>query len=1230
MGKYCCFFDPQKDYTEKLLSDCCPCCGKSYDYVLKNKPSKIVNNGQEYTVLEAIGRGFYGATYLCEIQKRFKKERVLLKVIPVSLYDFFNKNFEEECQKHAEVSENTEHLVKINDAFDADILFGSDQILCHVAELQYLQGKELSDYIEDDENIQPKIFAQITIDLLKMWNELVLKQEFHNDLHMGNLIVEELEDSIQRVDAIYDKIRLVAIDLNSIGDESLSNSAGVRIGDRRHIANHITVMINKLRQKHANIDEFSDTDFRLMETLKKISNFLSITPSAIDVPNISELIDMIKEEFRSNISYSPWKRTLSLSKFNDGINAQTLPSCYVPKLLVDPDNKWIDEVSKLGPQLITGMRGCGKTMLLGALDIHARLEVNKNVLLENNGVSACVKDRFIGITASCRELIEVSDIKTHGIAKLILLYSVQIIRALRHLYDINASYVKKGYHFELAKSLSKIFDIEFPNNILYSDTIFEKHLADLANRINSFCKQYSMKVSIITAFEILADNLISSSDIWAGKQVYFLLDDASTRYLSVDKISQLLTNVLFMSQKSAFKITTELQTLYSFKSPGNVEMAQDIRDYQIFDLGADVFNRTRDPQQGKTFIESIIQKRLEVCPVLQGIPASLYTVLGDCSLQDIARYIITHPSGKDRKVVYHGATALAALCVGDIGDTIFLYDSIISSNTTGNYPVSPKIQHQCFQQLCSRRMYNLERKDSKLREYVKAFSEASYKCLMDSPKALTKEGTPSKRIRQYNSLYVRINEGDISKQQEQLRKLIDSGIFVFADGNGWPRSKSNDTDPITQLKLAFRKLFGVSNFIGLANADRFELSGSNLEEWLETPTKEILMRNLGKSDDDSATASVNEYNATDELLLTKELEKIVGENRQLTLFENIPETCDDAYSPTANMLDSNFTNRVKLISHKNVFERKVFDVGIFALGFEERCLESIKRITQNNQFTNIVLVKYKETGYSKEIIDVISNKSNVIIVDFDDLKKISMTINSANSILIDITGLYKPIIFETIRKSLLDSKKLSVIYTEAAEYYPLNCDIKKLIVGGDVDDATKFANLMNGLDTGDTGAYYNMSLLEKDNYDPMRPTALIGFVSPKNQRIFSVLDKIEYDSVVLFVPKGNSPRDKLSRTAGNIAMTNYPSVTLKEFDTKNPNKVLKAISECYSELYINNNCNLEISLTGSKMQAVISAAFSAACKISQCWYVKPSAFDTGHFTKGVGKTLCYTITISDN
>ena len=85
MGKFCCFFDPERDYAEKSLDDKCPKCGRPYGYILTNKPTEIVNGQRAYTVLEAIGRGFYGATYLCEVQKRFRKERVLLKVTPVKL-----------------------------------------------------------------------------------------------------------------------------------------------------------------------------------------------------------------------------------------------------------------------------------------------------------------------------------------------------------------------------------------------------------------------------------------------------------------------------------------------------------------------------------------------------------------------------------------------------------------------------------------------------------------------------------------------------------------------------------------------------------------------------------------------------------------------------------------------------------------------------------------------------------------------------------------------------------------------------------------------------------------------------------------------------------------------------------------------------------------------------------------------------------------------------------------
>ena len=90
-------------------------------------------------------------------------------------------------------------------------------------------------------------------------------------------------------------------------------------------------------------------------------------------------------------------------------------------------------------------------------------------------------------------------------------------------------------------------------------------------------------------------------------------------------------------------------------------------------------------------------------------------------------------------------------------------------------------------------------------------------------------------------------------------------------------------------------------------------------------------------------------------------------------------------------------------------------------------------------------------------------------------------------------------------------KDISIVHTLAQDYYPLNSDIEKLIGSSKLDDATRFADLMRGLDTGDAGEYQHMKMLTGECYDPVRPTALLGFVSPKNQRIFSILDKKEYD-----------------------------------------------------------------------------------------------------------------------
>jgi len=68
--------------------------------------------------------------------------------------------------------------------------------------------------------------------------------------------------------------------------------------------------------------------------------------------------------------------------------------------------------------------------------------------------------------------------------------------------------------------------------------------------------------------------------------------------------------------------------------------------------------------------------------------------------------------------------------------------------------------------------------------------------------------------------------------------------------------------------------------------------------------------------------------------------------------------------------------------------------------------------------------------------------------------------------------------------------------------------------------------------------------------------------------------------------------------------------------------------EQYQYWYVEQGYSLELGLTGSKMQAVAMAAVTAARKVSQVWYVRPTAFDTARFTKGVGDTGVFEITLS--
>ena len=1240
MGKFCCFCCPDKDHSEKSLDDPCPTCGLLYGFPLFDSPVKIM----DYTVVKPLSRGFYAATYVAE--RGALRTKSVLKTSPKEFFNFFpNKDFQNECETHSRVAEGTEHIVDIRDMFDADIAFGDTTVPCHVAELEYVNGKLLADYLKPEVELTALAAAQIAIDLFKILDELRKKDVNHNDLHAENIIIKSLRSDSRRAGAIDESIRAVAIDLGSISDDSKSDSGNSRLGDLHWIAEHLRSLVGNLLYDP---DDISDLDNRLASALQIISH--NISPSAENqrTPSSTDFIDQIEDAFyRVAKPWRPWRDQLILRSFSASYNAQTMQAWHVPELLVDTDEQWLNTISSPGPQVITGMRGCGKTMLLRALQFHARAaqrdgESNHQVL------ERLKSDKYVGIFVSAQRLLDglgnEPETTPDPFARLFVAFGLEAVKAIHHLYDIDEKAVSKLAYKYLIEMISG--HVKNSQELTYATSLY-----DLEMRLNRLLismgrgeHDYALMGHPNTAFPRLAEAIRRCSPSWQTAQVLFLLDDVSTRYLNQPRIEQLLSALLFQSPSCAFKLTSEAQTIeLGLKSPGEIHPARVGRDLNIFDLGAAVYEKikSRGKGNGPDFVAQILSQRAKYFAAHPGNnPRAL---LGDVPLETIAAEIgASASSSRARKKIYRGITALARMCVGDIGDVISLYEQILKKAAKQPIPIKPEIQSDCFQDFSARRLYDLNRRGGYLKDVAKSFAEASNKLLINSclksPSKTRRNRTRKNRIRQYSSLYVRITTGDFEEQTDRLRELIDAGVFVFAGGSSVPRTKTRDANPTQQFKLTYRKIYGLVNFIGLAERDRFELSGSDLEEWLSEPSKgkKILLRNLGGSDSDNrANKEVHTPTCEDKAIDVDS--NTHGNSKdglgitQPRLFDPKVPSIELKESPKIDPQNKNFlAAKMPTIRHLRI--NSISDISldwiVTGLGFEERSLESIHRLCNATKPRNALTVGYREPGRGAEIMSILEQSvGKCVTEDYEGIVARGLPSNLDGNVMVDITGLAKPVIFHAVRDQLRRNRRVWVWHTEAKSYYPLDVDLEGIVRAENDCDLHILLEELAEVLMGETGPYISNKLLPSD-YDNTRQRVLCAFSSPKHERLFSLLDCREYDRIEIIAANVSTPRSKVAQIAAEITARNNTNSNITNIDSNDFEGVLKFITERYKLWYIDRGLNFEFGLTGSKIQAVACAVASAAFKVSQCWYLRPQQFDPERFTTGVDKSHCYEISLN--
>lgn len=1232
MPSLCCFWNPKKEYVpDRTLDDLCPDCGRAYGHPLTHPPVRI----EGYEIVGVIDRGFYGAIYVAE--SGALRRKAVLKVVPRGVYESFGKDFGEECRVHDEVASGTQHLVRIQDAFDADVRFGdeTENLPCHVAVLDYVEGEKLDKFVADPTKLTATAIAQIAVDLFRLLGELENKQRFHNDLHAGNLLVRSLPRDQRRAEAIDAGIMAVAVDLGSITDASRSHEEQ-QTGDLHQVAHHLLTLAERLLDRP---ERGSDVEYRLATALQEIAQMLSPESAMQRTPQFEDLIRLIYAAF--DVASSPWKEpTGGLRSFDESYNAQTLRAWFVPQLLVDPGG-WQAQLEAAGPQVITGMRGCGKTILLRSLQFHARASLAAQTEGEN-GRSASemlAGDGYVGLYVSCTRLLDRLGSPSAELhqpyARLFLVYAREAVRALRHLREIPADtpLVTPGAHRAIAEAVSaytKDADLEG----VESELVLERRLQQMQISLERGEARHTLLAHPTVAFPHLAEAVLSCSPLWASSRVYFLLDDVSTRHLHEEAIRELISTLMFNHERCAFKVTTEAQTLeLVLKSPGLVEEARIGRDYETFDLGHKINERLRQGagRAGKEFIAEVLRARARQFP--RHPPPDPSEIVGDIPLEQIARTIgTTSKTAPEKKAVYHGMTALAALCVGDIGDVISIYEMILSrAGRVETIPVDPQVQSACFQEYCSRRLYHLNRRKGELKDFALGFAEASHELLMQSAAQTDGNGKP-RRLRQYSSLYVRVTSGDHGAQLDRLRELMDAGVFVLDAGPDAPRTKTRDSNPITQFVLTYRKLFGLSNFIGLSQRDRFELSGPDLEEWLSHPdrTREILVRNLsgsgGDTDDEAAPDGERVVEpppsaAQQAPVETASIEPKRGpEARTATRPQTLFELADD--DETAGDEVPDFA-RERMPRLSELSSDELSDLGIETValgrGFEERTLASAQRLSDALRPAHAVLVSYPLEGHGAEVEEVARAATDDLrIVDYREAVSEGLSF-PAGTALVDVTGLAKPMIFDAVRRLLRRDGRVVVAHTAASIHYPLNDDIARVLDAHEKGDAYALLDALSGVLTGEARPYTFDKLLNTDADDGRR-RLLCAAASPKHERLMSLIDERDYDRVDIVVPASYTPRARLARLAAEVATKNFHSSSTVQLPSDDLAGMLDFVADHYQRYYAHGNFDFELGLTGSKLHAVACAAACSALRFSQCWYVRPAEFDVERFTQGVSES----------